>query len=91
MTAKPPLSVEAAAELHNRIAREVVSRVVKEPIAAGGSLSDVLLICESVLVGVVVECFKVGHDIKVLEAIFSATKERLAKVQLEDLEAGGNG
>jgi hypothetical protein len=58
---------------------------------AGGSHSDLLVICESVLVGVVVECFKLGHDSKVIDLIFTAAKARLAKIRLEDIDAKGSG
>jgi hypothetical protein len=44
-----------------------------------------------VLVGVVVECFRLGHDAKVLDLLFTAAKARLAKVRLADLEAKGHG
>jgi exosome complex RNA-binding protein Rrp42 (RNase PH superfamily) len=50
-----------------------------------------LVICESVLVGVVVECFKLGHDSKIIDLIFTAAKARLAKIRLEDIDAKGSG
>jgi energy-coupling factor transporter ATP-binding protein EcfA2 len=77
--------------LHNRLAKQIVEQIVKEPIAADGNMSDVMLLCESVLVGVALGCFQLGSDIKVLEAIVGRVKERLAKVRLEDLKPKGNG
>jgi hypothetical protein len=77
--------------LHNRVAKQIVAEILNETRAAGGSYSDLLLICESVLVGVVVECFRLGHDAKVLDLLFTAAKARLAKVRLADLEAKGHG
>ena len=91
MPDRSSLSVEAATELHNRVAREVVARIVNETKEAGGSYSDLLVICESVLVGVVVECFKLGHDSKVIDLLFTAARARLAKVRLEDLHTKGSG
>jgi hypothetical protein len=91
MTEKPRLDAEAATELHNRVPKQIVAEILNETRAAGGSYSDLLLICESVLVGLVVECFRLGHDAKVLDLLFTATKARLAKVRLEDLEAKGHG
>jgi hypothetical protein len=76
--------------LHNRLAKQIVEQIVKE-IAADGNMSDVMLLCESVLVGVALGCFQLGSDIKVLEAIVGRVKERLAKVRLEDLKPKGNG
>jgi hypothetical protein len=89
MTENASLSAEAATELHNRVARQVVAQIINETKAAGGSYSDLLVICESVLVGVIVECFRLGHDSKVIDLVFTAAKARLAKVRLEDLQAEG--
>jgi hypothetical protein len=89
MTETPSLSAEAATELHNRVARQVVAQIINETKAAGGSYSDLLVICESVLVGVIVECFRLGHDSKVIDLVFAAAKARLARVRLGDLQAEG--
>ena len=75
MSRKPGLDDEAAAELHNRLAKQIVEQIVKEPIAAGGATSDVILLCESVLVGVVLGCFQLGSDVKVLDLIVGRVKE----------------
>jgi hypothetical protein len=89
MTENSSLSAEAATELHNRVSRQVVEQIINETKAAGGSYSDLLVICESVLVGVVVGCFRLGYDSRVIDLLFTAAKERLAKVRLEDLHANG--
>ena len=80
---------EAAVELHNRLAKRIVSMMVHEQVAAGGTVSDIMFLCESVLVGVVLGCFQLGSDERALDAIVSRVKERLAKVRLEDLEIKG--
>jgi hypothetical protein len=80
---------EAAAALHNRLAKRIVSMIVHEQIAAGGTVSDIMFLCESVLVGVVLGCFQLGSDERALDAIASRVKERLAKARLEDLEMKG--
>ena len=80
---------EAAVELHNRLAKRIVSMIVHEQIAAGATVSDIMFLCESVLVGVVLGCFQLGSDERALDAIVSRVKERLAKVRLEDLEIKG--
>jgi hypothetical protein len=85
------LDTEAAVELHNRLAKQVISTIVHEPIAAGGTVSDIMFLCESVLVGVLLHCFQLGSDERALDAIVSQVKERLAKVLLEDLKPEGNG
>ncbi|GEP58385.1 hypothetical protein [Reyranella soli] len=80
---------ETAVELHNRLAKRIVSMIVHEQVAAGGTVSDIMFLCESVLVGVVLGCFQLGSDERALDAIVSRVKERLAKVRLEDLEIKG--
>jgi len=89
MTMNSDLSAEAATELHNRVARQAVAQIINETKAAGGSYSGLLVICESVLVGVVVECFRLGQDSKVIDLVFTAAKDRLARLRLEDLDAKG--
>ena len=91
MAGKSRLDDVAAAELHNRLARQIVSQIVNEPIGAGGTMSDVVALCESVLVGVVIGCFQLGSDVKAFDLIVTRVKERLAKIRLEDLEPKGSG
>jgi len=81
----------AATELHNRLAKEIVAKIVNEPIMAGGTMADILILCESVLVGVVVECFEVGDDAKILDVLVARAKDRLARTQLEGIETKGEG
>jgi hypothetical protein len=69
----------------------IVSEILYAPICDGGSMSDVMMLCESVLVGVLLECFKLGDDVKMLDLIVGSVKERLAKARLEDLETKGSG
>jgi len=81
---------ESAAALHNRLAKQIVSMIVHEQIAAGGTISDIMFLCESVLVGVVLGCFQHGSDERALDAIVSRVKERLTKARLEDLKMKGS-
>jgi hypothetical protein len=91
MAEKAPLSDDAAAELHNRLAHQIVDQIVNEPIAAGGTMSHVMMICESVLVGVVLRCFELGSDVRAFDIISGRVKERLARVRLEEIETKGRG
>jgi hypothetical protein len=91
MDQKSKLDNVAAAEVHNRLAKQIVSQIVNEPIAAGGIISDVMVLCESVLVGVVLGCFQLGSDVKAFDLIVGRVKDRLAKIRLEDLETKGSG
>ncbi len=91
MTTKRELTDEAWAELHNRLAIQIVTQIVNEPIDAGRTVSGVMMLCESILVGVVLGVFQLGSDVKALDAIVSRVKERLAIIRLEDLEIKGRG
>lgn len=91
MAERPVLDEAARAELHNRLAKQIVTQIVDEPIAAGGSMSDVMVLCESVLVGVVLGCFRLGSDVKALDLIVGRAKERLARIRLEGVDAKGSG
>ena len=91
MAEKSRLDDAVAAELLNRLAKQIVAQIVNEPIAAGGTMSHVMMLCESVMVGVVLGCFQLGSDVKALDLIVGRVKERLAKVRLEELETKGSG
>jgi hypothetical protein len=91
MAQKSRLDDVAATQLHNRLTNQIASQIVNEPIAAGGTPSDVMMLCESVLVGVSLGCFQLGSDAKALDLIVTRVKERLAKIRLEDLEPKGSG
>jgi hypothetical protein len=75
----------AAAERHNRLAKQIVSEIVHAPISNGGTMSDVMMLCESVFVGVLLEF------VKMLDLIVDRVKERLARARLGDLETKGSG
>jgi hypothetical protein len=47
-------------ELHNRLAKQIVSQIVNEPIAAGEGMTDVMKLCESVVVRVMIGCFQLS-------------------------------
>ena len=91
MAQKSRLDDVAATELHNLLAKQIISEIVNEPIAVGGTMSDVMMLCESVLVGVVIGCFQLGSDAKAFDLIVTRVKERLAKIRLEDIDTNGSG
>jgi hypothetical protein len=89
MSENPEFDYEGATELHNRLAEQIVAQIVAEPIAAGGNLADVMILCESVLFGVIMGCFSLGSDVKALDIIVGRVKERLATVRMGDVKARG--
>lgn len=91
MAQRPTLNAEAATELHNRLAKEIIAKIAKEPIAAGGTISDALFLCESVLVGVLIEFSRLGNDTQLLDLIVTRVKDRLADVRLTNVTPRGHG
>lgn len=81
MTEHSNLDLVTITELHNRLANQIVSQIVEEPLAVGGTMSDVMFLCESVLVGVVLGCFEHGADSQMLEILFDRARERIVKMR----------
>lgn len=79
----------AQTEIHNRIAGEIVASIVKPPLEAGGKFTDVLVVLESVVVGVMLVGVKLGGDEIVLDTLVAGVKKRLAEQRLGDLPAAG--
>lgn len=44
----------SAAELHNRLAREFATKLVKEVIETGGGHADIMVVLESIIVAVMI-------------------------------------
>lgn len=76
-------------EIHNRIAGQIVASIVKPPLEAGGEFTDVLVVLESVIVGVVLMGVKLGGDDKVLDVVIERVRERLAKERLGKIDPAG--
>lgn len=78
-------------ELHNRLAGQIVISIVKPVSEAGGTTSDVMVLTESVLVGVALACIRLGGDDTVLDVMFDHAKARLAELRLAPLTPAGHG
>lgn len=77
-------------EIHNRIVRDIVASIVKPPLTAGGQFTDVLIVLESVILGVVLMAVKLGGDDKVLDLVVERVKERLAEQRLGKIKTAGS-
>lgn len=77
-------------ELHNKLAGEIVSAIVKPIIASGGGYTDVLVLTESVVMGVVLVAVKLGGDDKVLDVLIDGVKKRLAEQRLGGIKTAGS-
>ena len=72
------------ATLHNKKAGEIVTSIILPVMQAGGALPNVMVLTESVLVGVALACIKLGGDDKVLGLMFERAQQRLAEIRLQD-------
>lgn len=91
--AETPLQ-KAQRELHNRISGEIVASIVKPPLATGGSFTDVLVLLESVITGVIVTTVRMGGDNIVVDAVIDRVrvraKQALAEQRLGPMSTKGN-
>lgn len=78
-------------EIHNRIAGEIVKQIVRPPLEAGGEFTDVLVVLESVILGVMLVGVKLGGDEIVLDKVMEGVKARLAEQRLGGIEPAGHG
>lgn len=76
--------------IHNELAGRIVADIVKPPLAAGGSFTDVLVLLESVILGVMLIGVKLGGDGAVLDEVVLHVKERLAEQRLGNIEMSGS-
>lgn len=75
--------------LHNKLAGEIVRSIVAPVKAAGGTEEDILVLTESVLVGVCAVIVKLGGDNAVLDVIVDGARQRLAEMRLTNAAPKG--
>ena len=78
-------------EIHNHLAGEIVRQIVRTPLDAGGQFTDVLVILESVVIGVMLVGVRLGGDERVLDVLVKGVKKRLAELRLGDTKPEGTG
>jgi hypothetical protein len=76
-------------EIHNRDVGLLIKAVIKPTLEAGGSFFDVLVLLESIVVGVIMFGIKAGGDEHVLDVLVERIKERLAEQRLKDTDPKG--
>jgi len=75
--------------IHNRSAGELVRQIVRPTIDAGGTMTDVLVLLESVVTGVLELSVKLGGDNAVLDVFAEGVRRRMAELRLADLPTAG--
>jgi hypothetical protein len=76
-------------QVHNQTAGEIVQQIVKPTLDAGGEFTDVLVLLESVIVGVVLVAVKLGGDEIVLDQVIAGARTRLAEQRLGGIDPQG--
>lgn len=76
-------------DLHNRLAGEIVAAIVRPTLQSGGTMADVLVLCESVIVGVALAAIRLGGDEIVLDTMLRGAKQRLAAIRLNTIPPAG--
>jgi hypothetical protein len=74
-----------ASKRHNEISRDLLMRIVKPVTEAGGGTSEIMVILESVVAGVLTACAKIdNHDASqrdsMLMALEDGVRNRLAQI-----------
>lgn len=76
-------------EIHNATAGEIVKQIVKPTIDAGGQMTDVLVLLESVVTGVMLVAVKLGGDEIVLDTFIDGVRKRMAETRLGPIDTAG--
>jgi hypothetical protein len=76
-------------QVHNADAGMIVSTIVRPTLESGGEFTDVLVLLESVIVGVVMMAVKLGGDEIVLDKVIEGARARLAEQRLRTLAPKG--
>jgi hypothetical protein len=68
-------------EIHNRNAPLIVKAIIKPMLEAGGDLTDIMVMLETVMAGVLLFAVKDGGDERVISVMAESVKERLAEMR----------
>jgi hypothetical protein len=71
-------------DIHNRDIGPIIRAIVKPTLEAGGSYTEILVLLESVITGVMLFAVKPGGDDVVLEQLVDGVKCRLAEHRAND-------
>lgn len=67
-------------ELHNKAAGKITRLIVKPTIQAGGQATDVMVLLESVVMGVAMVCLTPGQEAPYLDLMVERVKKRIAEI-----------
>jgi hypothetical protein len=69
------------AEVHNHHAPLIVESIIRPMLEAGGDTTDILVVLETVVTGVLLWSVKEGGDEKVVDILLKSVKERMAEIR----------
>lgn len=81
--------MDEPSKIHNAQAGAIVRAIVQPVIDNNGTAIDILVLTESVLVGVALFVIKLGGDEAVLDVLLEGAKDRLAEIRLTNLPTEG--
>jgi hypothetical protein len=76
-------------ELHNQLAGEIVKSIIRPVLDSGGRMSDVLVLLESVVLGVMLVAIKCEYSEAALDVVVERVKKRIADLHLAEIEPAG--
>ena len=82
--------MDEATRRHNDLATDLVTRLVRGTIGAGGDVIETLIVLESVVAGVCLTIVRLGGDEVVIDALMERVKARVAKLRLKDIKTEGS-
>jgi hypothetical protein len=78
--------MKTAHQIHNETAGAIVAQIVRPTLDAGGQMTDVLVLLESVVTGVMLVAVKLGGDEIVLDTLIEGVRKRMAETRLGPID-----
>lgn len=81
---------DIGAMLHNAEAARLLREIIHPTLSAGGTITDVMVLLESLLFGFVLMNVRLGGDEIILDTLVAGVKARLAEQRLGNLTPEGS-
>jgi len=82
--------MDEATKRHNDLAVDLVARLIRGTVGAGGDVIEVLIVLESVIAGVCLTLVRLGGDEVAIDALMERVKARVAELRLKDIQTKGS-
>jgi hypothetical protein len=78
------------AEIYDRDCGRLISEIIRPTAKVGGSMSEVLVLLEGIVTGVLTVGIKLGGDEAVLDVFIDGVRKRMAEIRLEMAQVAGS-